>query len=264
MNAKASTSFLNVYYDGPIAHLKIQRPEKLNAFNAAMVQSLLEICHQIEHQSETRVVILSGEGKAFSAGGDIEAWGGETPTDFGRHWVRDGHAAFDALARLRQPVIVVLDGHALGGGLELATCADYRIAERQIKLGQPETGLGIIPGWSGTQRAVRRFGSSVVRQMALFGAVFEAEEALKLGLVDQVVDEGQGLAAALEVANAVLSRGSQATELTKMLINAAEGEETERVLEALAGTVAAASPELAKGLDAFNQKRADKKRTIHD
>lgn len=260
MNDKASTSFLNVINDGPITHLKIQRPKKLNAFNAEMVQSLLGVCHQIEHQSESRVVILSGEGKAFSAGGDIAAWSGETPTNFGRHWVRDGHAAFDALARLRQPVIAVLDGHALGGGLELAACADYRIAERQIKLGQPETGLGIIPGWSGTQRAVRRFGGSVVRQMALFGAVFEAEEACKLGLVDQVVDEGQGLAVALEIANEILSRGSEATELTKMLINAAEGEETERVLEALAGTVAAASPELAKRLETFNQKRTNKKK----
>jgi enoyl-CoA hydratase/carnithine racemase len=169
--------------------------------------------------------------------------------------VRDGHAAFDALARLRQPVIAVLNGHTLGGGLELAACADLRIAEAHVKLGQPETGLGIIPGWSGTQRAVRRFGAQVVRRMALFGEVFSAEQGLALGLVDQVVPTGQGLAAAEGVAARVLERGAQATALTKMLVNAAEGEERERVLEAFAGQIAAASTELAEGLAAFREKR---------
>ena len=83
-------------------------------------------------------------------------------------------------------VIAVLDGHVLGGGLELAAVGDLRIAERQIKIGQPETGLGIIPGWSGTQRAVRRFGPGVVRRMALFGEVLTAEQALACGIVDQM------------------------------------------------------------------------------
>ena len=127
-----------------------------------------------------------GDARLFRAGGDIAAWSGWSPEAFGTHWVRDGHAAFDALARLRQPLIAVLNGHALGGGLELAACADLRIAEAHVKLGQPETGLGIIPGWSGTQRAVRRFGAQTVRRMALFGEVFSAEQALALGLVDQV------------------------------------------------------------------------------
>ncbi|MEM8914866.1 MAG: enoyl-CoA hydratase/isomerase family protein, partial [Pseudomonadota bacterium] len=213
-------------------------------------------CREIERRDDVRVVILSGEGKAFCAGGDIEAWSDETPDAFGRHWVRDGHTAFDALARLRQPVIAVLDGHALGGGLELAACADYRVAEDHIKIGQPETGLGIIPGWSGTQRAVRRFGAQTVRQMALFGTIFTAAEALEKGLVDVVVERGQGLNAAKEAAQIVIGRGPRATELTKMLINAAEAEETERVLEALAGSIAASSPELAEGISAFRRKRA--------
>lgn len=240
---------------GGIARLTIRRAEKLNALDAAMVDSLIPLCRQVE-ASSARIVILTGEGgKAFSAGGDIAAWSGWSPEAFGTHWVRDGHAAFDALARLRQPVIAVLNGHTLGGGLELAACADLRIAEAHVKLGQPETGLGIIPGWSGTQRAVRRFGVQVVRRMALFGEVFSAEQGLALGLVDQVVPTGEGPAAAEAVAALVLERGAQATALTKMLINAAEGEERERVLEALAGHVAAASSELAEGLAAFREKR---------
>ena len=103
---------------------------------------------------------------------------------------------FGGSSLVSQPVIAVLNGHALGGSLELAAVADFRIAESHVKLGQPETSLGIIPGWSGTQRAVRRFGSSSVKRMALFGKTFTADEALQLGIVDRVVDKGQGLAEA--------------------------------------------------------------------
>ena len=239
---------------GGIASLVLNRPEKLNALDAGMVDSLAARCREIE-RSDARVVILSGAGKAFCAGGDIAAWSGETPDAFGRHWVRDGHQAFDALARLAQPVIAVLDGHALGGGLELAACADLRIAERHVRIGQPETGIGIIPGWSGTQRAVRRFGAQTVRRMALFGEVYSAEAALALGIVDEVVETGAAMAAARAAAARVMARAPRATELTKLLIHAAEGEERARVLEALAGTIAAGSPDLAEGLAAFREKR---------
>lgn len=240
--------------DGPVAHIVLDRPEKLNALDQAMVAALFERCREVE-RSAARVVILSGRGKAFCAGGDIDAWSEEPPAAFGRHWVRGGHDTFDALARLSLPLIAVIDGHALGGGLELAACADLRIAEKHVKIGLPETGLGVIPGWSGTQRAVRRFGAPAVRRMALFGEIFSAEEALALGIVDEVVETGEAMAAAKAAAERVLTRSPIATELTKMAIAVAEGEETERVVEAFAGTLAAASPELAEGLAAFRQKR---------
>jgi enoyl-CoA hydratase/carnithine racemase len=239
---------------GGIARLTLNRPEKLNALDGDMVDHLAHLCREIE-RSAARIVILSGAGKAFCAGGDIAAWSDETPEAFGRHWVRDGHTAFDALARLRQPVIAVLDGHALGGGLELAACADLRIAETQIRIGQPESGLGIIPGWSGTQRAVRRFGAQAVRRMAVMGEVFSAEEAERLGIVDRVVPTGEAMRTAEDVAAKVLERGPRATELAKMMISAAEGEDRERVIEALAGTIAAGSEDLAIGLAAFREKR---------
>ncbi len=235
--------------------LRIDREDKRNALDATMVDALGDLCRTIERRDDIAVLILTGRGRSFCAGGDIAAWSEEAPTDFGRHWVRDGHDAFDRLARLRQPVIAVLNGHALGGGLELAACADYRIAEAHVKIGQPEAGLGIIAGWSGTQRAVRRFGAQNVRRMALFGAVYSAEEALALGIVDAVADTGAGVDTAQTLAHALLKRGPRATELTKMLINAAEGEERERVLESLAGRVAAASDELREGVSAFFEKR---------
>lgn len=238
-----------------VARITLRRPEKLNAIDEDMIDALLQACRVIE-RSDARVAILAGEGgKSFCAGGDIDAWSSLDADTFSRRWLRDGHGAFDALARLTVPLIAVLNGHALGGGLELAACADLRIAEAHVKIGQPEPGLGIIPGWSGTQRASRRFGTQLVRRMALFGEVYAAQEALALGLVDQVVATGEGAAAADAAAARVLKRSPRATELTKMLINAAEGEESERVVEALAGAVAAASEDLTEGLAAYRQKR---------
>lgn len=250
-----SDARIDLGIEGPVARLTIRREEKLNALDAGMVDALFPACRRIE-RSAARVVILTGEGaKSFSAGGDIEAWSAESPEHFARHWVRDGHAAFDALARLSQPVIAVLNGHCLGGGLELAACADLRIAEAHVKIGQPEPGLGIIPGWSGTQRAERRFGAQILRRMALFGEVFDAEAALAHGLVDHIAPEGEGMAMAESIAAKVISRSPRAAELTKMLINAAEGEERERVLESLAGAIAAASDDLREGLTAFRERR---------
>ncbi len=247
---------LSLKIDGPIALLTIDRADKLNALDDQMVEALGAHCRAIERNDVVRVAIITGAGdKAFSAGGDIDAWSANAPEDFSRFWVREGHEAFSALARLRQPVIAVLNGHALGGGFELAAAADLRIAEDHVKIGQPEAGLGIIPGWSGTQRAVRRFGSQIVRRMALFGDVFDANEALTHGLVDSVVEKGRGLERAREIAAVVAKRGPRATELTKMLINAAEGEERERILESLAGGLAASSQELKEGIVAFRAKR---------
>ena len=250
-----SANSIRLHVADSIGLLTIARSEKHNALTSAMMDRLLAVCSDIERRDDIRVVVLSGDGDAFCAGGDIKEWSAESPARFGRHWIRDGHQALDALARLRQPVIAALNGHVFGGGLELAACADYRIAEEHIRIGQPETGLGIIPGWSGTQRAVRRFSSQSVRRMALFGEVFSAKEALAMGLVDRLTSRGEGVQEAIALARQTIQRGPEATELTKMLINASEGEERERVLESLAGRVAANAPELAEGLAAFREKR---------
>lgn len=247
---------LKLTIDGHIATVTIDRADKLNALDDRMVETLHGLCREIEHNSDIRAVIITGAGeKAFSAGGDIDAWSGEQPLDFGRFWVGEGHDAFAAIARLRQPVIAVLNGHALGGGLELAAAADIRIAEEHVKIGQPETGLGIIPGWSGTQRVVRRFGSQIVRRMALFGELFGAADAQKHDLVDEVVASGAGLDRARAIAETVAARSPVATEVTKMLINVAEGEERERVLESLAGALVASTEDLQEGISAFRAKK---------
>ena len=239
-----------------LATITIARPEKLNALDYEMVLALELAAHLIDGMQNIRAAIITGEGeKSFCAGGDIEAWSKWSSENFGLAWVRHGHRAFDALARLRMPLIAALNGHTLGGGLELAATADFRIAESHVKLGSPETGLGIIPGWSGTQRTVRRFGAQSVRRMALLGETFTAEQALALGILDQIAPKGQSLAAAKQMAAQLSARGPLATSVTKMLINAAEGEEVERPLEALAGLAVAGGPELRQGIRAFKEKR---------
>ena len=250
-----SRSELGIKIDNGIAVLEIKREAKQNALNDALMKSLLQVCHQIEHESEVKVVILTAAGtKSFSAGGDINAWSSLSAKEFGLFWIREGHAVFDSIARLRQPVIVVLNGHTLGGGLELACTGDYRIAEDHVHIGMPETSIGMIPGWSGTQRAVRRFGSQVIRKMALFGKTMTGTEALKFGLIDELVATGKGLEQAMAVAEKVKALSPTALELTKMLINAAEEEETERVLDTFAGMIALSSEDAEKGVDSFKKK----------
>jgi enoyl-CoA hydratase len=242
--------------EGPVAVVTVNRPEKLNALDMDLIEGLEHAFLNIGRDRSVRCAILTGAGeKSFSAGGDIEAWSGLSPQDFADYWVREGHRVFDIVARLRQPLIACLNGHALGGGLELAACADFRVAEDHVKLGSPETGIGIIPGWSGTQRFVRRFGAQLTRRMAVGGEIFTAEDALRLGLVDAVAPKGQGLARAREWALKISQRGPRATQAAKLLINAAEGEETSAALETLAGGYIAHSADNAEGVKSFQEKR---------
>lgn len=243
--------------EGAVATITLARSEKLNALDAAMIAALADAAAQIDADPAVRAAIITGEGKGFCAGGDIAAWGGLPPIEMWRTWTRAGHRAFDALARLRVPLIAALNGHALGGGLELAGTADIRVAEAQAKFGLPETGIAMVPGWSGTQRLVRRFGAGVVRRLALTGEIVTAERALALGLVDEVTATGEALARAREIAGRIAARGPAATAIAKQLINAAEGEGDEAAtLEGLAGALAASTEDGAEGVASFREKRA--------
>ena len=244
--------------EAPIAWLTLRRPDKLNALDRGMIVALAEAAEAIEESREVRVAILSGEGKAFCAGGDIAAWSDLPPLEMWRDWTRLGHRAFEALARLRVPLIAALTGHAFGGGLELAATADIRIAEQGVKLGLPETGLAMAPGWSGTQRLVRRFGAQPVRRMALGGRMFEVDEALSLGLIDKIAAVGEGLARAEALARVIAARGPVAVQIVKSMINAAEGEDSDAPIEALAGALTATTRDLGEGVAAFNEKRPPK------
>jgi enoyl-CoA hydratase len=250
-----SDKTVRVEIEGGVAVMTVSRPEKVNAFDLDMLKALAAACDRVEGDATVRVAILTGEGKAFSAGGDIKAWAGMKPEEFGHQWVRFGHRVFERLATLRMPLIAALNGHALGGGLELAACADIRIAESQIRIGLPETGLGMVPGWSGTQRLVKRFGAQVVRRMVLGGEMFSAEEGRANGLVDAVVETGTIVQEAKAYAARVATRGPAALEISKLMIAVANGEDNGAAVEALGSILAAKTGDLKEGVAAFTEKR---------
>jgi enoyl-CoA hydratase len=242
--------------DGHIAAITLDRPQKLNALTLAMLAALEEAVEAIEADGEVRAVVLTGAGeRAFCVGADIGEWSTLEPLDMWRRWTREGHRVFDRVARLRQPVIAALNGHALGGGLELAAAADLRIVEAHVKVGLPEAGIGTIPGWSGTQRLVRRAGPQAVKRLALTGESVGAEEALRLGLADEVCATGEGRARAEALARTIASRAPVSVQLAKQLINAAEGEETASAIEGIAGALAAATEDGREGAASFREKR---------
>lgn len=251
----ADAGTVTVERRGPVAILTLSRPDKLNALDLGMLAALARAADEVEADQALRAAILTGEGRGFSAGGDIRAWAGMGAREFGHAWVRHGHRVFERLATLRMPLIAAINGHALGGGLELAGIADIRIAEDHVKIGLPETGLGMVPGWSGTQRLVGRFGAQLVRRMALGGEVFSADEARSLGLVDHVAPTGGSLVVALDYAARIATRGPAALEAAKLMIAAASGEDRGAAVEALGSMMVAQTADLKEGVAAFGEKR---------
>jgi len=208
----------------------------------------------IESNPDLRAVILTGEGdRAFCSGADINAWGGLSPADFARTWVRGGHRIFDRLARLSKPTIAALNGHAFGGGLELAAACDIRVIAPKATIALPEAGVGIVPGWSGSQRLVRLMPEGMVKEMALFGRRIGADRLLQCGFVAEVSDDPRTTAQAIAEKATTLS--PRATEITKAMIHAGRGEDQAALIEALGSAAIAASEDRAEGVAAFQEKR---------
>ncbi len=247
-------SALHLILDGPVAELRLDNPARLNSLTVGMLEALEAHCAALERNPSVVAVVVTASGeRAFCAGADITAWSELSPADFARHWVREGHRIFDRLARLSKPTVAAISGHALGGGLELAAACDLRAMAPHATLGLPEPSVGIVPGWSGTQRLIRLLPEPVVKEMALFGRRLSAERALALGFVAEVADDAR--AAALEIAARVAALSPRAVEVAKYLIHAAADEDRSALVEALGGGMTAASADKAEGVAAFRAKR---------
>lgn len=247
-------SAVHLILRGPVAEVRLDNPAKLNALTVAMLAQLSDHLDIVERRADVACMLLTAEGdRAFCTGADITAWGDLTPAEFARHWVRDGHRIFDRLARLAKPTIAVLTGHAFGGGLEIAAACDIRVMVPRASLALPEAAVGIVPGWSGTQRLLRLMPESVVKEMALFGRRLSAQRALDLGFVAEVDEDAHAVAEAMALR--MVETSPRAVEVAKYMIHAGAGEDRAALIEALGSGMIAATADKAEGVAAFRAKR---------
>jgi enoyl-CoA hydratase len=247
-------SAVHLIRNGKVAELCLDNPAKMNAFTVAMLGQLAAHLEVIDHDTSIAAVMLTATGdRAFCTGADINGWGDLSPAEFARHWVRDGHRIFDRLARLGKPTIAVLNGHAFGGGLELAAACDLRVMATGASLALPEAGVGIVPGWSGTQRLLRLMSEPLVKEMALFGNRIKADRALACGFVAAVEDDPRSLA--MTLLDRAVTLSPRAVEISKSMIHAAIGEDRAAMVEALGSAAIAASADRDEGVASFREKR---------
>jgi 2-oxoglutaroyl-CoA hydrolase len=240
-------------HDGHVVVLTLSRPDKLNSITWEMRGRVLEHFGAIDADKEIRVVVIRGDGDAFSPGGDIPGFMEVEPHDF----IDLGHN-LTAPARSPKPVIAAVDGYCFGAGLELAMACDIRVATRRSQFGQPEIRLGMIPGSGGSQRLLRYLGRSRAKYYILTGERFSAEQAHDWGLVASLVDDAEGLDAEVErIVGTLLGYSPLALRLAKEVIDAGADAplQTGIELERKAYSLLRASHDFAEGVDAYVNKR---------
>lgn len=212
------TLLLDIDQDG-IALLTVNRPDKLNALNSTVLRELDDAATEIKRDHDVRAVILTGAGeKAFVAGADIKELNTLSRTT-GEELSRRGQEVFSRFENLGKPVIALVNGYALGGGAELAMACHIRIATENAVFGLPEVGLGLIPGYGGTQRLPALAGKSKAMEMILTGGQVKAEEARSLGLVNSVYPAGEALAESKKLASKIMKNGPVAVEKAIAAVN---------------------------------------------
>jgi len=203
-----------------IVKLTINRPEARNALNTTVRQDLRNAIEEIEKDGDVRVVIITGAGeKAFISGADITAFKEATPITIEEYASTVGQQLFSDIESLSVPMIAMINGFCLGGGIELAMCCDIRIASENAKFGQPEINLGIFPGAGGTQRLPRLIGWGKAKELIYTGKIIDAVEAEKIGLVDKVVPPERLEEEVEQLAEAIASKSPLIIKLVKKVIN---------------------------------------------
>ncbi|MBN1755490.1 enoyl-CoA hydratase/isomerase family protein [bacterium] len=236
--------------------LRINRPEVLNALDRSVLAELDCFLDELEADNAVRVLVITGSGKAFVAGADIAAMSRMSPLE-GREFSRYGQKVFDRIENLAIPVIAAVNGYALGGGCELAMACDLRWAGEKAKLGQPEVGLGITPGFAGTQRLPRICGPAVAKEMIYSGAVIDSQKALEIGLVSRVLSQDNLMEEVLKFARQIAAQSPVAVALAKAAINKGfdSNFQTGSKYEAEVFALAMSHPQCKEGMSAFLEKR---------
>lgn len=243
--------------ENEIATITIQRPKSLNALNSQTLQELTQLLTEIESRKDIKVVILTGAGeKAFVAGADISEMITLNSSQ-ARNFGKIGGNAFHLLENIPQVTIAAVNGFALGGGCELAMACDIRIASSNALFGQPEVGLGIIPGFGGTQRLARLIGKGRAKEMIFTGKNIKAEEAYRIGLVNKIAEPQELMNVCLNMATQICSNGSYALSLSKSAINLGLDMDIKSGIELEANLfgLTFSSPDKQEGMTAFLEKR---------
>jgi len=249
---------LLVQAEGPIRILRLNRPDRLNAVSLPMYQALETELESIAADFETRVVILTGAGRAFCAGADLKAHHDHEPTiEARREYIDTGQRVYRALQTLPQPVVAAVNGHAIGAGIELALSCDFVIVADEAKLRMPEVTLGTFIGGGTAYTLRRRTGHARAAELILLGRFFTAAEAESWGLANQTLPAADVLPAARELADQLAKNAPIPMRLAKRLLDRAESIDPDEALrlEAEALFVCMASEDWREGLKAFAEKR---------
>jgi enoyl-CoA hydratase len=199
-------------YDTHIALIELNRPKELNALNLQLMGEIRDSLKELDQDDEVRVIIITGNERAFAAGADIKQMAGKTTIDM---WKTDQFSTWDQINKTRKPIIAAVSGFALGGGCELAMSCDMIVASETAQFGQPEIKIGVMPGAGGTQRLTKALGKVKAMEMVLTGKFISAEEAEKLGLVNRVVPVELYLSETVKLAKEIASMSPIAVQMAK-------------------------------------------------
>ncbi len=251
---------LNTEITNGVAVVTISRPKAMNALNTRFFNEMDQLVAEISNNKDVKVMVITGDGKAFVAGADIAEMVDKNGEE-GKNFSRLGQNTFSSLGKMDIPVIAAINGFALGGGLELAMGCDFRFASTKAKFGQPEVSLGLIPGYAGTQRLPRLTGMGDALYLLMTADMINADEALRIGLVQKVWEPEMLLEETLKVAKIIISKGSDSIKKVKQVVRQGmemSFEEGEKLEADQFGTLFGEGNQGKEGMTAFLEKRKPK------
>lgn len=245
---------VNPQIEKHIALIQLNRPKELNALNRQLMNELKEALQQLDEDDQVRVIVLTGNEKAFAAGADIKQMADATAMDMVK---LDQFSAWDQIKKTKKPMIAAVSGFALGGGCELMMHCDLVVASETARIGQPEIKIGVMPGAGGTQRLTRSVGKALAMEMVLTGRFFTAEEVLRVGLINKVVPVELYFAEAMNLAKLVAENSPVALKLAKEAVLQAFNTTLDEglLLERKNFYLCFASEDQKEGMKAFVEKR---------
>jgi len=245
---------VNPAFENNIALIELNRPKELNALNLQLMGELRDALNSLDDDDEVRVIIITGNEKAFAAGADIKQMADNTAIDM---WQIDQFSTWDQIRKTKKPLIAAVSGFALGGGCELAMTCDMIVASESAKFGQPEIKIGVTPGAGGTQRLTKAIGKARTMEMVLTGKFISAEEAYEFGLINKIVPVELYLEEATKLAVEIASMSPIAAQLAKESVNRSFETHLDEglTLERKNFYLAFASEDQKEGMKAFVEKR---------